>query len=254
MKKADKFKLLYILGISLIFFFAGCVDTGVQNIATSFDFHSQVDVVNLSSNGGAATIKVYNVGNTLVKTISSLPVGGEFPGGTTYMDLPSGSYTFIINYASVAKVDTFKQVMDTDLRLRLYVLDVDSVTRTLDKNVQRYTWQSKDVANGKALFPADTASIMFVNGTPAVTLTKVELTGTTATYAHSLAVGAGSPYQMFKVAGSTALTCNFYGASSSGGDSLLTSVSLTPKAQSRYSAVLYKDASGKLAGKVYTDD
>ena len=58
MKKADKTKLLYVIGISLVLFMFGCVDTNVQNVPSSIDYHSQVKFVNLIDSVGTATISV----------------------------------------------------------------------------------------------------------------------------------------------------------------------------------------------------
>ena len=58
MNKAYKLKLLYIFGISLIFYLVGCVDNTVQNLPSSVDYHSQVQIINLAAENGAATINI----------------------------------------------------------------------------------------------------------------------------------------------------------------------------------------------------
>lgn len=251
MNKADKFKLLYIFGISLIFFFTGCVDTSVQNIPSSFDFHSQVKIVNLSSNGGAATINVFDVTGAKVASVSSLNVGDEYPGnGQAFLDLQAGSKTFIITYAN-APADTFKQVTDTDLRMRFFIVDVNDTTRNIVKSVERYTWQQKNTANGKALFPSDSTSIMFFNSSD-VTVAKIIVKSTSpavdTTITASLTNGKGFHYTMFKAPGN--YTVSFWSASDS-----LASVSFSPQVQSRYSTVLYGSSiKNTLQSKVFTDD
>ncbi len=101
MNKADKFKLLYIFGISLIFYFIGCVDTSVQNIPTSIDYHSQIQILNLASVNGAVTIDVVNADGSMDGTTGQLNVGDAYPAdGQPFMDIPSGAKTFNVTFAN----------------------------------------------------------------------------------------------------------------------------------------------------------
>ena len=53
MRKADKIKLSVMVGVSLLAFVVGCVDTAVQPIPTSIDYKSDVNIVNLAAGTGA---------------------------------------------------------------------------------------------------------------------------------------------------------------------------------------------------------
>ena len=55
MNKADRVKLIYFFSISLLIFLYGCIDTNVQVIPSSFDFRSQLKVVNLASKSGTGS-------------------------------------------------------------------------------------------------------------------------------------------------------------------------------------------------------
>ena len=60
MRKADKIKLSVMVGVSLLAFIVGCVDTSVQPIPTTIDYQSNVSIVNLVAGGGVAAIAVYS--------------------------------------------------------------------------------------------------------------------------------------------------------------------------------------------------
>ena len=73
------FSILLVFSTMLIY--TGCVDTGVENIDSSFDFHSEISVANLVQGSGTATVTVDN------SQIGTAIVGAQ----TGNTDLLSGS-------------------------------------------------------------------------------------------------------------------------------------------------------------------
>jgi hypothetical protein len=258
MNKADKVKLIYFFSISLLIFLYGCIDTNVQVIPSSFDFRSQLKIVNLASQGGAVTAKILDNKKQVVASTSGLNVGDEYPGsGVSFLDIPAGTHTFIASFANSAKPDTVTESLDSDKKVRLFVVEDASGRPSLVKCFQRYTTQLKGSAYGKGLYPADSVSILFFNGGSDTTLDQIEVKGTngtttvfdsTITLSTALTTGQASAYFKLKVAPNYAITF----ISTDG--SLSTVATFTPLAQSRYSAVVYGSKSATYKSKVYTDD
>jgi Domain of unknown function (DUF4397) len=245
MNKADKFKLSYIFGISLIFYFIGCTDTSVNNIPTTFDFRSEVQLVNLASVSGAATINVINADGTMDGSTGTLNVGNAYPAdGQPFMDIPSGSKTFNVTFANGGST-SFKLTIDTERKIRLFLINPDVNSSNLIKGDERYIWQEKGSANAGDLYPADSASISFFNVSPDVSVETISLQGaSSSTITQSLDNGKGTPYMLFK-AGSYTITFK---------DTVdLATTTINAQSQGRYSAILY-GTQGNLQAKVYTDD
>jgi hypothetical protein len=251
MNKADKFKLLYIFSISLIFYFIGCVDTSVQNLPTSVDYHSQVQIVNLASVSGSATVDIINADGTMDGSTGQLNVGGAYPGdGQPFMDVPSGTKTFNVTFANNSGMNTsFKLTIDSERKIRLLLYNPDSSSTTLVKADERYTFQEKNSDNAGNLYPADSASIGFFNAS-LVTVDSIYLQDAPLDVS-SLAVGKGVGYMIFNAANYT-ITFK-QDTTDVGGDPNLATASINAQSQGRYSAVLY-GTKGNLQAKVYTDD
>jgi hypothetical protein len=258
MNKADRVKLIYFFSISLLIFLYGCIDTNVQVIPSSFDFRSQLKIVNLASLGGAATIKVLDNTKKVVATASALNVGDEYPGsGTAFIDIPAGTHTFIGSFANISKIDTVVQSLDSDKKVRLFLIENADSTRKLVSCFQRYTTQTKGSAYGKGLYPVDSACVLFFNGARDISVAAIEVKGTTGsttvfdstiTFSTALSTGQAFAYVKLKIASNYAIT--FIDP-----DGNLSAVAtFTPQSQGRYSAVIYGSKSATYKSKVYTDD
>lgn len=244
MNKADKFKLLYIFGISLIFYFVGCVDTSVDNIPTTFDFHSQVQVVNLASVNGTATIDIVNADGTTDATTGQLNVGDTFPAdGQAFQDVPSGAKTVKVTFGS--STSSIRLTLDTERKMRLFLYNPDQNSVDIIKGVERYTWQEKNSDNSGDLFPPDTASISFFNASPDVSVDSIFVQGVPVDLSASLSVGESTSYIPFTPVGNYAVTFK--------DTTDLASASKDLQSQGRYTAILY-GTQGNLQAKIYTDD
>ena len=250
MNKADKFKLLYIFGISLMFYFIGCVDTSVDNIPTSFDFHSQVQVVNLASVNGAATVDIINADGKTDASTGQLNVGDAYPANDqAFMDIPAGAKTINVTFGS--STSTIKLTIDTERKIRLFLYNPDQNSVDIIKGVERYTWQEKNSDNAGDLFPTDTASISFFNASPDVSIDSIFVQGSELDIS-SLAVGEGTSYLPFTPPGTFTITFK-QDTTDIGGEPNLATTSINAQSQGRYSAILY-GTKGNLQAKVYTDD
>jgi hypothetical protein len=244
MNKADKFKLLYIFGISLIFYFMGCVDTSVQNIPTSIDYQSQIQLVNLASASGTATIDVVNADGS-IDASTQLNVGSAYPADTQpFMDIPSGTKTFKVTFSNSSFNSEFKLTIDSERKIRLLLYNPDASSTNLVKLDERYTWQEKNSEHAGDLFPADTAQISFYNASPDVSVDSIFVQGNAIDLSSSLAVGKGTSYMPFDPANYTITfkdTVN------------LATATINAQSTGKYSAILY-GTQGNLQAKVYTDD
>ena len=252
MNKADKFKLLYIFGISLIFYFIGCVDTSVQNIPTSIDYHSQVQLINLAAYNGAATINIVNADGAVEGSTGQLNVGDAYPAdGQPFMDIPSGTKDFNITFTSGATA-SFRLTIDSERKQRLILMNPDASTTNLLKGDERYTWQEKNSTHAGDLYPADTAQISFFNATPDVTIDSIFVQDVLQEDLSSLSVGKGTPYLMYAPPGNYSITFK-QDTSGTGGSPVLATASIGTQSKGRYSAILF-GTQGSLQAKVYTDD
>ena len=251
MNKADKFKLLYIFGISLMFYFIGCVDTSVQNIPTTIDYQSQIQLVNLASAGGTATIDVVNADGS-IDASTQLSVGSAYPADTQpFMDIPSGTKTFKVTFSNSSFNNEFKLTIDTERKIRLLLYNPDANSADLIKLDERYIWQEKNSEHAGDLFPADTAQISFFNASPDVSVDSIYVQGTAIDLSSSLAVGKGTSYMFFDPA---SYTITFKKDTTDvGGNPNLATATINAQSKGKYSAVLY-GTQGNLQAKVYTDD
>lgn len=255
MNKADRVKLIYFFSVSLLIFLYGCIDTNVQVIPSNIDTRSQIKFVNLATSAGAATIKVFDNKKSNINTSSAVAVGDEYPGsGVSFLDIPSGS-TGTISYTNKNVIDSLK-LFDSDLKLRIFIVEDGGGNRTIVKRSERYIEQQKNTAIGKTLYPANISSFMFFNGAGDTTLDTIKIKGTngsatvfdtTITPSSSLSTGDGTVYFQLKTAPNYSIT--FIST-----DGILTNYpNFVPQSQGRYTAVVYGLKTG-YKYKVYTDD
>ena len=251
MNKADKFKLLYVLGISLIFFFAGCVDTSVNNLPTTVNYRSQVNVVNLAAGMGSAHVIMHEASGATAaagQTIDfgSINLGNTSPSDGSFQDIPAGSKTVMIAYSGSSAKDTLKLSTISNYKLRLFLVGTSSAgSRSFVTMNQRYIASTKE---DTILFPKTEAQVAFVNGSPDDTVSTVGMVAGSDTTEVSLAdlvMGDASSYSQF-----TPKTYNIYVTSSTGA---VAQQSVALKAQGRYTVIIYDNASN-LKLKVLTDD
>lgn len=262
MRKADRIKLSVIVGVSLLAFIVGCVDTSVQPIPKSIDYRSQISVVNLTVGTGTATVNVYgakpsvagdgsladNIDYSSAILTGSLTLGSVAPA--TYQDVPAGAKAIIVTYTSAAK-DTFKLTTDTDYKMRLFIVGDNSAGgRTLVKSAERTIFQAPGSSGGASLFPDGYGWVKFFNGSPDVgTVGDVVVKGgkLDTTFAFNAGFAKGSDY--LKLASGTAYTFTVR----SDAKDTLTTFSQTPASKGRYTTVIY-DVKASLKNKVLTDD
>jgi len=258
MNKADKVKLIYFFSISLLIFLYGCIDTNVQVIPSSFDFRSQLKVVNLASKSGTGSFILLDKSKKTVATISGLNVGDEYPAsGTAFLDIPAGTHTFIASFANRVKPDTGIGSLDSDKKVRVFVYEKADGSIGKSNCFERYTTQLKGSAYGTGLYPKDSTCIMFFNGASDTSVAAIEVKGTngtttvfdsTITISKELSTGQASAYFKLKMASNYAITFI-------ADDGNLSAVAtFTPQSQGRYSAVVYGSKSATYKSKVYTDD
>ncbi len=237
MRKADKKKLLIVMGISLIMFMAGCVDTSVQPIPSSITYHSQLNFVNLATVQGAATLSLNG------QSLGSVDVGNSAP--SAFMQVIAGSKTLTANFASGTQSYNF--TADTDYKIRIFLVG-DSTTTSVVKSAERYIWQTPGSEEGKTLFPSDTGWVAFFNGSPDAVLNQVQVTGggvDTTVDLGGLAMGQGAPYMKFK-AGTYQFDVTY-------NDTLSTTFSQDLSSKGKYTTAIY-DYAANLKSKVFTDD
>jgi len=260
MRKIDKIKFIILSGFTmLVLFFAGCVDTGVNNIPQSLDLRSEINIVNLTVGSGTATVKVYgsiadpdalsqdslaskyDVSKTQINT--AIAFGNE----TGYKNLPAGSKMIIVNYSGIAKIDTFKLVANTNYKLRMFLFG-NSSGRSLVKSTERYLWQKPGSSEGASLFPANKGFVKIVDASPdADDIVSVDIMSSdTVTVALGLSFKDIGSYIELK----SGTNYTFTLLSSSG---TLSTFTLSPSSKGRYTAIMY-DAAATLKSKVFTDD
>jgi hypothetical protein len=272
MRKADKIKLSVIVGVSLLAFVVGCVDTAVQPIPTTIDYKSDVNIVNLAAGTGAATVNVYHAvvdqnalaQNTLQTKIdyssatmsgTAIAMGSTLPA-STYQEIPSGGLAVVVTYANSAAKDTFLLSADSQYKMRLFIVgDTSAAGRSLVKGAERYIWQTPGSTEGAQLFPAGSGWLKVFNGCPDTSITKISIDIQDAATDSSYDKGdltfqnatagdrsgyfqlpTGKNYNLIVTAGTTVDT-----------------VAFTPASQKRYTAVVY-DYAASLQVKILTDD
>jgi len=243
MKKADKTKLLYVIGISLVLFMFGCVDTNVQNVPSSIDYHSQVKFVNLIDSVGTATISVNGNSMGSAAFTKSLPANGS-----SYLDVQSGDKVIIVKYTS-APADTFRIAFETERTQSIYFTGTKSGSRQITSLTERYTWQAKNSKDGAPLYPADTASVLFFNGASDAGSVNITIKGGSldTTLAKAAVYGGNLPFFKLK-AGSYTFT--FTNATK---DTLSTLSNAVVSSSNRYNAAIF-GVKGNYQSKLFTDD
>jgi hypothetical protein len=264
MRKADKIKLSVMVGVSLLAFVVGCVDTAVQPIPTSIDYKSDVNIVNLAAGTGAATVNVYHAvvdqnalaQNTLQTKIdyssatmsgTGIAMGSTLPA-STYQEIPSGGLAVVVTYANSAAKDTFLLSADSQYKMRLFIVgDTSSAGRAVVKSTERYIWQTPGSTEGAQLFPAGSGWLKVFNGSPDGSVSvDVQDAATDSLYGKAtvdfskgngyLQLPSGKNFNVIVTAGTTVDTLAF-----------------TPGSQKRYTAAVY-DYAASLQVKILTDD
>jgi hypothetical protein len=264
MRKADKIKLSVMVGVSLLAFVVGCVDTAVQPIPTTVDYKSDVNIVNLAAGTGAATVNVYHAvvdQNALASNIlqtkidyssatmsgTGIALGSTLPA-STYQEIPSGGLAVVVTYANSAAKDTFLLSANSQYKMRLFIVgDTSAAGRSLVKGTERYIWQTPGSTEGAQLFPAGSGWLKVFNGCPDSSVSfDVQDAATDSSYDKAgldFSTGAGyyqlpsgKNYNLIVTAGSTVDT-----------------VAFTPGSQKRYTAIIY-NFGANLQVNVLTDD
>jgi hypothetical protein len=264
MRKADKIKLSVIVGVSLLAFVVGCVDTAVQPLPTSINYKSEVNIVNLTTGAGAATFTVYNAtvnqdslaNYTLFAPIdySSIAFSGTADMGSalpasTYQEVPSGSKSIVASYANIAYKDTFRLAFNSQYKMSVFIFgDTSAGGRTYYKSLERYTWQSPGSSDGAALFPSGESAFRFVNGCPDASSLQIQIY---AAANDSLIDFGDFNYQ--DVVSYYQLAAGNYYFLIVGDNNVYDSVAVSMGSMKRYTIVSY-DNNANLQSKVLTDD
>jgi len=232
-----KNKLLVLLLLGIMVYVGGCVDTSVQTIPDSVNYTSQVQIVNLVSDGGTATITLNN------QSLGTLNLGAEYPT-SSFMDIPSGNKVMSVNYSS-GSTGQYRFAADTEYRMRVFLIGAASSTEVV-KKLQRYVWQTKDSQNGATLFPADTGQVSFFNGSAMASINSITPSGADEIHFDTpLGLGGTHPY--------TKLPAGNYQFTVLYNDSLETTIDYTLGSKGRYTVIFY-DNGGSLQNKVLVDD
>lgn len=264
MRKADKIKLGVIVGVSLLAFVVGCVDTAVQPLPTSIDYKSEVNIVNLTTGTGTATIAAYNavvnqdslMNNTLFTNIDysspafsgTADIGSALPANT-YQTVGSGSKSIVVSYSNTARVDTFRLAFDTQYKMSVFLFgDSAAASGVYVKSTERYTWQTPGSTDGAALFPSGESAFRFVNGCPDASSLQIQIY---AAANDSLIDFSDFNYQ--DVASYYQLTAGNYYFLIVGDNDVYDSVAVSMGSMKRYTIVSYND-NANLQSKVLTDD
>jgi Domain of unknown function (DUF4397) len=266
MRKADKIKLSVIVGVSLLAFVVGCVDTAVQPIPTSINYQSEVSVVNLTEGTGTATINMYgaivdqdslarNILATKIDYSSAQITGTGIAAGSTvpassYQTVPSGSKAIVVTYSGIAYKDTFQLSADSQYKMRIFFVgDTSAGGRTYVKSDERYTFQTPGSSDGANLFPSGSGWIKIFNGMIAadtVTVKSIEIKGGTLDTTITTGVKYASNTGYIEIPSGNYM---LYITTTNNADS----VAFTAGSMHRYTAVMY-NTEANLQLKVLTDD
>ncbi len=243
MRKADKNKLWIIVGISLLFFLAGCVDTGVQVIPSTIDFTSQVKIVNLAAGMGTANITMKTESQ---KTISFSAIA--FGNTSSLTTVPSGSAKLYITYTTGGP-DTIQVLAQTYYKMNYFLISADGKKGSIVPTLSRYIQSAGDTT----IYKKGIAQISFFNGSPDGSLTSVSAVSGSDTsaiaLASSLALGEGSSSFVELNPGNY----TFILTASDGNTETKTTVTANLSEKNRYTVIVY-DKLGSLKSTVLTDD
>ena len=241
------FSILVVL--STLLFYTGCVDTGVQNIDSSFDFHSEVSVANLVENGGAATISIDD------QQFGAVSVGAT----TSDSDLQSGNKSMLVSFAASGfGNETFSITVDTEKKIRFYIVS-DGTEQSIIKDVQRYTWQTSDSEEGEGIFTDSTAQVAIFNASPdlEVEALMVVANGDTSYIEFDDPIATESRCSYFSLATTSSVN---YSLGIIYDDAIYATVPLTAEPRSRYTVAVYGSATEvdentmTVKYSVFTDD
>ena len=243
MPKKSYIQKLLILGMALAFFIVGCVDTSVQPIPSSFNFRSEVALVNFAEGVGSADFTM-STSNGETITFGTLAFGAA---SSNFEDVPAGSKTLRFNSES------YKFNTEIDKKIRVFVVGT-SAERKVVKFTQRYTFQSASNPADSSLYPENMTNLAFLNGSPDAEITKINAIssgGDTIVFSSSpLELGDIVSYQHLN-AGTYTLDIISQGTA---GDTVITSIQTPPlNVKGRYTAAIYGMAAS-LNNKVFTDD
>lgn len=223
-----------LLVFILVFSLAGCVDTGVQNIPEKTNFTSMLNIVNVAKDEGNAAVTFDG------QSFGTISFGSDMPAGS-YTQMPAGTRKMIVNFTS-GKKDTILQPLPTDSKARIFILNVDSLTRNYTYLHERYTYEIAG-QDGKAL-------VRFFHASPDAGDGKILMSVTggvqDSVMVSTLVFGKSSPGYFSLTAGSTYNFKLIFGT-----DTLKVTPSLSAK--KRYTHLVY-DVKASLQQKLLTDD
>lgn len=244
MPKKSYIQILLILGMTLTLLLAGCVDTSVQPIPSSFNFRSEVSLVNFAEGVNSAEFTMSSANG---ETVSFNTVAyGE--ASSSFLDVPAGSKTLMFNSES------YKFNTEIDKKIRLFVVGT-SADRKVVKFTQRYTFQTKSDPTSSSLYPEGMAGLAFFNGSSDAVVTKVHAVSadvdTMIAYASPLETGDFSNYKYLKAG---TFTIDVIADNGLAEDTVITSFQTQGlSSKGKYTAAIY-DVKTNLKNKVLTDD
>ncbi len=245
MLKNNGLKIVIFLGIGLLLFLASCVDTSVNPIPSSFDFKSQVNIVNLAEGVSQAAVSLKSKDGS-TDNFGPVAFGAESPAGS-FKEVSAGTKTIIFNHNNTT--EKFQFSAETDKKMRVFVYG-PAGERDIYRHVERYIFQTKDAENNEHLYPKDSAQVAFFNGSSDAVVAGLEAVGggvdTLLSFAKDTKMGMAAPYSQLKAGSYT-----FYVISAA--SDTLTSFSAKLESKKRYTAVVY-DVIANIKTKVFTDD
>ena len=121
----NKNNLLFLIGIALLMFVSGCVDTSVENISPK-DYRSDVRFNNQVP-GVDATITIDN------SQVGTVPSGGE----SAYFEASSGSRNIAATYSSGSNVSQV-MTLETDFKITITIVEDTLGVRSFVKSLDGY--------------------------------------------------------------------------------------------------------------------
>ena len=121
----NKNNLLFLIGIALLMFVSGCVDTRVENISPK-DYRSEVRFDNQVP-GVDATITIDN------SQVGTVPSGGE----SAYFEASSGSRNIAATYSSGSNVSQI-MTLETDFKITITIVEDTLGVRSFVKSLDGY--------------------------------------------------------------------------------------------------------------------
>jgi len=243
MRKADKNKLLVIVSISLLFFLAGCVDTGVQVIPSTIDFTSQVKIINLAAGMGTANVSLKTASGKTIP-FSAIAFGSKSP----LTAVPSGSAKLYVTYTTGGP-DTIQVLAQTYYKMNFFIVSADGKKGSVVANLSRYIQSAGDTS----IYKKGVAQVSFFNGSPDGSLTSVSsvLGSDTSAIAleSSLAMGEGSSTFVGLKPGNY----KFILTASDGTTDSQTIVTANLTEKNRYTVIVY-DKMSSIKSTILTDD